>query len=131
MKYRRLSLHVACLLACCWRRRADMNTLTHSTRCVQLSLCGWVYINTLWQWWYDEWDKERIGACTMGVHGGGADGGGTVFTAASTDWAHGLGGAGGLGDLDGSPDPVVEQITKNVLKKLGGAVGGGSSAARL
>ena len=87
---------------------------------------------TLCQWWYDEWDKERIGACTMGVHGGGADGGGTVFTAASTDWAHGLGGAGGLGDLDGSPDPVVEQVTKNVLKKLGGAVGGSSAvAARL
>jgi hypothetical protein len=57
----------------------------------------------------------------MGVHGG-EGGAGTVFTAASTDWAHGLVGPGGLHDTTGEPDPVVVQITKNVLKMLGGAV---------
>ena len=36
----------------------------------------------------EHWDNERIGACTLGVHT--TPGGGTVFTAASTDWAHGL-----------------------------------------
>ena len=41
-------------------------------------------------WWYDEWDKDRLGAATMGVYV--SPGGGTVFTAASTDWAHGLAG---------------------------------------
>lgn len=73
------------------------------------------------QWWYDRWDKDRIGACTMGVHGG-ERGAGIVFTAASTDWAHGLVSPDGVYDTDGEPDPVVVQITKNVLKKLGGAV---------
>ena len=36
----------------------------------------------------EHWDNERIGASTLGVHT--TPGGGTVFTAASTDWAHGL-----------------------------------------
>ena len=35
--------------------------------------------------------------------------GGTVVTTGSTDWAHGLCGK----------DSVVEQVTKNVLDKLG------------
>jgi hypothetical protein len=34
--------------------------------------------------------------------------GGTVFTAAITDWSHGLTGE----------DPIVERITRNVLDKL-------------
>ena len=57
----------------------------------------------------------------MGVHGG-EGGAGIVFTAASTDWAHGLVGPNGVHDATGEPDPVVVQITKNVLKMLGGAV---------
>lgn len=73
-------------------------------------------------WWYEKWDKNRIGACTMGVHGG-EGGAGTVFTAASTDWAHGLSSPKGVNDKEGAPDPTVVQITKNVLKRLGGAVG--------
>ena len=38
-------------------------------------------------WWYEHWDKERVGAATMGSYT--TPGGGTVFTAATTDWAHG------------------------------------------
>jgi len=34
--------------------------------------------------------------------------GGTVFTAGSTDWSHGLRGK----------DPAVEQITLNILQRL-------------
>ena len=34
--------------------------------------------------------------------------GGTVFTAATTDWSHGLAGE----------DAVVERITHNILKRL-------------
>lgn len=45
-------------------------------------------------------------AATMGVHGGR---GGTVFTAATTDWPRVL--AGG--------SPAVERITRNVLDRLG------------
>ena len=55
--------------------------------------------------WYDGWPMGRVGACTMGVYTQG----GTVFTTASTDWAHGLKGG----------DPVVERVTKNVLERLG------------
>ncbi len=55
--------------------------------------------------WYDQFPKDRIGAAVMGTYTRG----GTVFTVGSTDWAHGLKGA----------DPVVAQITKNVLDKLG------------
>jgi hypothetical protein len=36
-------------------------------------------------------------------------GGGTVITSGSTDWAHGLTGR----------DPQIEQITANVLDRLG------------
>ncbi|MGB3118314.1 MAG: N,N-dimethylformamidase beta subunit family domain-containing protein, partial [Verrucomicrobiales bacterium] len=57
--------------------------------------------------WYEKWEKGRIGAACMGVWTSAQ--GGTVFTAATTDWAHGL--AGG--------DPAVEKITRNVLEKLG------------
>jgi len=34
--------------------------------------------------------------------------GGTVFTAGTTDWSHGLGGG----------DPAVERITRNILNRL-------------
>jgi hypothetical protein len=34
--------------------------------------------------------------------------GGTVFTCGSTDWSHGLTGK----------DPIVEQVTRNVLNRL-------------
>eukprot|EP01052_Picozoa_sp_SAG31_P036692 SAG31_NODE_4618_length_3092_cov_2.884731_5_plen_55_part_00 len=54
-----------------------------------------------------------------------------MFTAASTDWAHGLAGPGGSGDRDGEPDAIVVQITKNVLEKLGGAVPSPRSRGRL
>ena len=56
--------------------------------------------------WYDRWEKGRTAAATMGVYTHG----GTVFTAATTDWAHGLQGG----------DPAVEQITRNVLDRLSG-----------
>ena len=56
--------------------------------------------------WYEQWEKGRTGAATMGIYTKG----GTVFTAATTDWSHGL--AGG--------DAVVERITHNVLRRLAG-----------
>ena len=55
--------------------------------------------------WYDQFPKDRVGAAVLGTYTRG----GTVVTTGSTDWAHGLKGK----------DPVVEQITKNVLDKLG------------
>lgn len=55
-------------------------------------------------YWYDQFPKDRVGASVLGVYTRG----GTVFTCGSTDWAHGL-----RGD-----DPVVTQITKNVLDRL-------------
>ena len=55
--------------------------------------------------WYDQFPKDRVGAAVLGTYTRG----GTVVTTGSTDWAHGLKGN----------DPVVEQITKNVLDKLG------------
>ncbi len=55
--------------------------------------------------WYEPFPKDRIGAAVMGMYTRG----GTVLTVGSTDWAHGLKGA----------DPVVEQITRNALDKLG------------
>ncbi|MCG6158113.1 N,N-dimethylformamidase beta subunit family domain-containing protein [Rubinisphaera margarita] len=55
--------------------------------------------------WYAEFPEDRVGAATLGVYSRG----GTVFTCGSTDWAHGLTGQ----------TPLVEQITKNVLERLG------------
>jgi hypothetical protein len=55
--------------------------------------------------WYDRFPKDRVGAAVMGMYTRG----GTVFTSGSTDWAHGLRGA----------DPMVAQITRNILNKLG------------
>ena len=57
--------------------------------------------------WLEGWDHGREGNACMGLHRRPA-GGGTVFAAATTDWVHGL--------RDG--DPVVEQITRNVLNRL-------------
>lgn len=59
-------------------------------------------------------DRIRHGHAVLGVHVN--DAGGTVITSGSTDWAHGLAGR----------DPHIEQITRNVLSRLGadpGAVG--------
>jgi hypothetical protein len=54
---------------------------------------------------YDHFPKDREGAAVLGTYTRG----GTVVTTGSTDWAHGLRGK----------DPAVEQITKNILTKLG------------
>jgi len=54
--------------------------------------------------WYPGWERGRTGAATMGLYTRG----GTVFTAATTDWSHGLRGN----------DAVVECITRNVLDHL-------------
>lgn len=58
--------------------------------------------------WYDRWEKGRTGAATLGLYT--VPSGGTVFTAATTDWPHGLRGK----------DPSVDRITRNVLDRLGG-----------
>lgn len=55
--------------------------------------------------WYDRWEKGREGQAVLGSYTRG----GTVFTAGSTDWAHGLRGG----------DPVVQRITRNILDRLG------------
>ncbi len=55
--------------------------------------------------WYDQWENGRVGNAVLGSYTRG----GTVVTCGSTDWAHGLRGK----------DPVVEQITRNVLDRLG------------
>jgi hypothetical protein len=55
--------------------------------------------------WYEKWERGRKGAACLGIYTRG----GTVFTAGSTDWSHGLRGK----------DPIVEQITKNIVERLG------------
>lgn len=55
-------------------------------------------------YWYGKFPKDRVGASVLGVYTKG----GTVMTCGSTDWAHGLRGK----------DPVVMQITRNVLDRL-------------
>jgi hypothetical protein len=54
--------------------------------------------------WYERWEKGREGAAMLGTYTRG----GTVVTAGTTDWSHGL----------RSPDPVVDRITRNVLDRL-------------
>jgi hypothetical protein len=59
--------------------------------------------------WYDRFPRDPAGlpargAAVLGTYTRG----GTVVTAGSTDWAHGLRGG----------DPVVERITKNLLDRL-------------
>jgi hypothetical protein len=57
--------------------------------------------------WYDRWEKGRTGAAVLGTYT--RPGGGTVVTAGTTDWSHGLKGR----------DAAVERITRNVLDRLG------------
>ena len=59
-------------------------------------------------YWYDQFPKDREGAAVLGIYTQG----GTVVTAGSTDWAHGLRGN----------DPHVVQITRNVLDRLSQSV---------
>ncbi len=54
--------------------------------------------------WYDRFPADRIGAAVLGTYTQA----GTVVTAGSTDWVHGLRGH----------DAVVEQITRNILQRL-------------
>ncbi len=54
--------------------------------------------------WYDHWENGRQGNAVLGIY----QRGGTVFTAGTTDWAHGLRGG----------DPIVERITQNVIDRL-------------
>lgn len=55
--------------------------------------------------WYEKWEKGRVGHAVLGVYTRG----GTVLTAGSTDWSHGLRGN----------DAAVVRITRNVLDTLG------------
>ena len=57
--------------------------------------------------WYEKFDRDRLGAAVLGTYT--SEKGGTVITAGSTDWAHGLRGG----------DPVVERVTRNILMRLG------------
>jgi hypothetical protein len=52
-------------------------------------------------------DRIRHGHAVLGAYTNGS--GATVVTSGSTDWAHGLAGR----------DPQIEQITRNVLTRLG------------
>lgn len=54
--------------------------------------------------WYERWEIGHSGNACMGIYTEG----GTVFTAATTDWSHGLKGK----------DAHVERITRNVLDRL-------------
>ena len=54
--------------------------------------------------WYERFPKDRVGAAVLGIYTQG----GTVVTAGTTDWAHGLAGN----------DPAVVRITRNVLDRL-------------
>lgn len=67
---------------CCWQVRSEDND------CL----------------WYDRFPKDRVGAAVLGIYTQG----GTVVTAGSTDWAHGLRGN----------HPAVLKITRNVLNRL-------------
>ncbi|MFM2167985.1 MAG: hypothetical protein RIS79_2356 [Verrucomicrobiota bacterium] len=55
--------------------------------------------------WYEKGEIGRTGAACPGLYTNT----GTVFTAATTDWSHGLQGN----------DAHVVRITKNVLERLG------------
>lgn len=55
--------------------------------------------------WYERWEKGRTGHAVLGAYTRG----GAVVMTGTTDWAHGLRGR----------DRVVEQITRNVLDRLG------------
>ena len=58
-------------------------------------------------YWYEKWPgPDHEGNAVLGIYT--VENGGTVVTAGTTDWAHGL----------RTPDPAVERITKNVLDRL-------------
>jgi hypothetical protein len=57
-------------------------------------------------YWYDRFPKDRVGAAVLGIYTRS----GTVVTAGTTDWSHGLTGN----------DPAVVRITRNVLDRLSG-----------
>ena len=54
--------------------------------------------------WYDAWQPGREGCAVMGLY----QQGGTVFTAGTTDWSHGLTKVNGTVDI----------VTKNIIEKL-------------
>lgn len=59
-------------------------------------------------WWYERWPgPDHSGNAVLGLYT--TEAGGTVVTAGSTDWTHGLAGK----------DAAVIRITKNVLERLG------------
>ena len=70
-------------------------------RIISLLSARWAPGDSLW---YDCFPKDRVGAAVLGLYTRG----GMVFTAGTTDWAHGLRGK----------DPVVERKTRNVLNRL-------------
>ena len=56
---------------------------------------------------FDVFQEAKVssdGRATMGIY----ERGGTVFTSGTTDWSHGL-----------EDDPIVQQITRNILNRLG------------
>ncbi len=55
-------------------------------------------------YWYDRFPKDRVGNAVLGIYTRG----GTVISAGTTDWAHGLAGN----------DPNVVKITRNILDRL-------------
>jgi len=55
-------------------------------------------------YWYDRFPTDRVGAAVLGIYTRG----GTVVTAGTTDWSHGLKGG----------DPSVARITRNILDRL-------------
>ena len=57
--------------------------------------------------WYSEFPQKEMGHACLGVSV--RPGGGTVFTAGTTDWSHGL---------TAPPDPIVERVTRTVLDRL-------------
>jgi len=57
--------------------------------------------------WYERWPKDQHGAGCLGLYQ--HPNGGTVFTAGTTDWSHGL---------EKEPNPIVARITRNVLERL-------------
>jgi hypothetical protein len=57
--------------------------------------------------WYERWPEDQQGHDCFGLYT--KSGGGTVFTAGTTDWSH---------SLSDQPLPAVDRITRNVLDRL-------------
>jgi hypothetical protein len=62
--------------------------------------------------------KDHVGFATMGIFQPFSNGG-YVFNAATVDWADGLWYWGDASRPRGSMDPVVDQITQNIITRLG------------